>query len=410
MGNNLYIFTSSFPFGTKDTPYLSFELECLEHYFSKIVLVPFSADLDKPLATDKYFVDTSLSTYPRNRPPFSLLINKDIIKETFSALLQFRIDRLKKLWWALIVGNTVADWINQNINDEENNLVYSYWFSSITIGLALARTKGLSNAIVTRAHRGDLYHKYTHTNYFPLRNFVLSKIDRVFPISQDGKEYLSTHYPNYKSKFEVSRLGISGSESLSLPSVISSNISIVSCSYIRPVKRLSLLCDILLKFAHSNPSFEITWNHFGGGSKGDLDMLKDLIYEFPDNLNANLWGNVSNEKVYQFYRKNFVDFFFSVSESEGIPVSMMEAQSFGIPIIATSVGGVSELVNEENGKLLRKDITPEEGAKIISEFIKNKDHIRKRESAKNNWSEKFNATKNYSQFGESLINILEKEK
>lgn len=41
-----------------------------------------------------------------------------------------------------------------------------------------------------------------------------------------------------------------------------------------------------------------------------------------------------------------------MSDSEGIPVSIMEAMSFGIPVIARNVGGMSEIVNEENGLLL----------------------------------------------------------
>ena len=46
----------------------------------------------------------------------------------------------------------------------------------------------------------------------------------------------------------------------------------------------------------------------------------------------------------------------NVSESEGIPVSIMEASSFGIPVIATNVGGVGEIVeNGYNGLLLNKD-------------------------------------------------------
>ena len=44
-----------------------------------------------------------------------------------------------------------------------------------------------------------------------------------------------------------------------------------------------------------------------------------------------------------------VDLFLTVSANEGIPVSIMEAQSFGIPVIATDVGGISEIVNNVNG-------------------------------------------------------------
>jgi len=45
----------------------------------------------------------------------------------------------------------------------------------------------------------------------------------------------------------------------------------------------------------------------------------------------------------------------NLSETEGIPVSIMEAQSAGVPILATNLGGTSEIVNNENGFLVEKD-------------------------------------------------------
>lgn len=55
-----------------------------------------------------------------------------------------------------------------------------------------------------------------------------------------------------------------------------------------------------------------------------------------------------------------------MSDSEGIPVSIMEAMSFGIPVIARNVGGMSEIVNEENGLLLENDDAEDAASKISS--------------------------------------------
>jgi len=43
--------------------------------------------------------------------------------------------------------------------------------------------------------------------------------------------------------------------------------------------------------------------------------------------------------VLNYYASNPVDVFINTSSSEGLPVSIMEAMSFGIPVIATNVGG-----------------------------------------------------------------------
>jgi glycosyltransferase involved in cell wall biosynthesis len=71
-------------------------------------------------------------------------------------------------------------------------------------------------------------------------------------------------------------------------------------------------------------------------------------------------GQCKNEEILRFYENNHVDLFISLSESEGLPVSMMEAQSYGIPILASNVGGISEIVqNEKTGILLPVNIKPE---------------------------------------------------
>ena len=49
--------------------------------------------------------------------------------------------------------------------------------------------------------------------------------------------------------------------------------------------------------------------------------------------------------------------FINLSSSEGIPVSIMEAQSFGIPVIATNVGGSGEIVVSETGVLVDENRT-----------------------------------------------------
>jgi glycosyltransferase involved in cell wall biosynthesis len=65
---------------------------------------------------------------------------------------------------------------------------------------------------------------------------------------------------------------------------------------------------------------------------------------------------------------NSVDLFLNVSTTEGVPVSIMEAFSAGIPVYATNVGGTSEIVNSGNGKLMDKDLTPEKLAHEIRSF------------------------------------------
>jgi glycosyltransferase involved in cell wall biosynthesis len=52
---------------------------------------------------------------------------------------------------------------------------------------------------------------------------------------------------------------------------------------------------------------------------------------------------------------NYFDIFYLLSSWECLPISIIEALQQGLPILATDVGGVSEMVTEMNGILLPKD-------------------------------------------------------
>ena len=104
----------------------------------------------------------------------------------------------------------------------------------------------------------------------------------------------------------------------------------------------------------------------------------------------------------KIYAEKHFDLFINVSESEGIPVSIMEAMSFGIPVIATDVGGTSEIVeNCYNGVLIEPEFIPGEVAGIIIN-LSNSDNSDMRSAARKSWEKKYNAVNNYRKFYEDL--------
>src|SRR5690606_13386262 len=96
---------------------------------------------------------------------------------------------------------------------------------------------------------------------------------------------------------------------------------------------------------------KIEWHHFGDGL--EFEELKKKIKTLnKKKIAVILHGWATQADILKFYELYFVNWFVNVSESEGIPVSIMEAMSFGIPVIATDVGGTSEIVNTDTGYLL----------------------------------------------------------
>ncbi|MGZ4090243.1 MAG: glycosyltransferase, partial [Bacteroidia bacterium] len=132
--------------------------------------------------------------------------------------------------------------------------------------------------------------------------------------------------------------------------------------------------------------------------------LKEQIKKRRKGLDIELHGFVSNKEIIEFYMTSYVDLFINASTSEGVPVSIMEALSFGIPVIATNVGGTSELVDDAVGKLVKADINELELSSELAHFLKlSKEEVALiREGARMRFIEKASAEKNYELFYKQL--------
>ena len=59
-------------------------------------------------------------------------------------------------------------------------------------------------------------------------------------------------------------------------------------------------------------------------------------------------GWISDEKkIEEIYKKSII--YILPSYNEGMPMSVLEAMSYGLPVISTNVGSISLVVKEENG-------------------------------------------------------------
>ena len=147
---------------------------------------------------------------------------------------------------------------------------------------------------------------------------------------------------------------------------------------------------------------EIRWIHFGDGILFNELQKKchDIILNHK-NIRIELPGNISNKDVLDYYKNDRVDAIINVSTTEGIPVSIMETMSFGIPTIATNVGGTHEIVeHEHNGFLLSQNPTREEIAETLKMLHSlSRERISEiREQAYNTWKHSYNSEINYRTF------------
>ena len=156
----------------------------------------------------------------------------------------------------------------------------------------------------------------------------------------------------------------------------------------------------------------VLWTHIGGGVEGKtkyFDSIREYAKAKLKNIDFEFLGGMQNQQVYDYYKSNKVDVFVNVSYSEGLPVSLMEASSFGIPVIATDVGGSAEIIDKEqkNGFLLDKDFEIGALRKKIELLLNESEetYCKRRITARKLWEKKYNAEKNYTDFAKKIHEI-----
>jgi len=224
--------------------------------------------------------------------------------------------------------------------------LYSFWLSRNAYAMYYLNEKLFEGKafMCSRAHGYDLYEDRNKLNYLPFRQLFAEKINLLSFISNDGLSYFIRKY-DVKNDAEVHYLGTFNQYQIQKKIKEKNDICILSCSSIIEVKRLDLIINLLKRL----DGMKIKWVHFGSGSLSD--EIKNLAKEKLSNtsIRFDFKGHLDNNQVLIEMDNIDADFFLSMSDSEGLPVSMMEALSYGIPIVSRDVGGIGEIVNDKTG-------------------------------------------------------------
>jgi glycosyltransferase involved in cell wall biosynthesis len=237
---------------------------------------------------------------------------------------------------------------------------YSYWANDMAVAVALARASGIVHRGIARAHGWDVYSSRRGGGVLPFRDYLAHNLDAILFVSEDGRASFNSSVPAGRALREVVHIGtVQRSDG---PQGRGEPFTIVSCSVLIPLKRVNLLARAI-----ASCSFPIRWTHVGDGP--ELAEIRRICASAPSNATIDLPGWLSGEEVIRTWRRLKPSALVNVSSSEGVPVSMMEAMSLGIPVIGTNVGGVSEIVTHGvNGHLLSEDPSPVEIAGAIQLF------------------------------------------
>ena len=404
MKKEVFVFTDNFPFGIGEA-FLNSEAVFLPKYFESVHYIPLWKNGELRELPEGSIVERPLLDF--NPKGNVKLVVKGLFNFSpffFAVPLFFKekVWKGKKRFWDFMTALLIirATYSSLKIDFKERDLVYSYWGDKLALLLPLLK-KEYGVVAVSRFHGTDLYEEACG-GYKPFRRWLFENLDLAVTISKFGKKYLIEKYGiDAPKRIEVHRLGVFD-QGIN-PQEGNGIFQIASCSNLVPVKRVALLAEAI-----GSLRFSVEWTHIGDGYM--RSEVEKEIAKFPTHIHGILLGAIPNAQVLKYYSTHHVDLFINVSESEGVPVSVMESFSFGIPVMATDVGGVKEIVDENVGKLLPADVAVTQIRDAISELYYNPTRVVLRSKSRERWKERCDATKNYTQFCDSLLGLLSGEK
>lgn len=209
-----------------------------------------------------------------------------------------------------------------------------------------------SSKIVYTVHGFDSI-RLAFRRFLPLEKMLQYRSKAIVGVSQyDCQNLVSENINNNVT------LVYNGIHDCSLPNVdmiktlsVKYKDKVLCIARISPPKRV----DLFMEVAKLMPDVAFVWI-------GNLDKVE----KHPDNVF--FWGNVPHSG----YQCRFFDVFMLPSNYEGLPIVILEAMSCGLPIVASNVGGISEIVKDKvNGYTVDNDANL--FAAKLSEILDNKE-------------------------------------
>ena len=442
---DVVLFTNTFPYGVGET-FLEDEIPLLSEAFDRVIVYPLHMP-DNPISNGYSRGDRIAPYNFEVRPPLLDFDNKNrwklltkglfcmswargfsyelirifrnFLKGGKDAGLKARFKDLRNSLWIFCNYTLLLRAMLANrkalraIRADLDRVAYFYWGdkSAMLIPYLKQSVAPGSTKFVARFHGSDLYENAK--GFLPYRRKIFKSLDYAIAISQNGAEYIRSNYSQWLHSQDALKIFPLGSMN-PMPVPIMQHtrkFRIMSCSNVIPLKRVGMIAEALQQLGKNMSTLlelssqninGIEWVHFGDGPL--LGEVKSKCNGLPSFMKVIFMGQQPHENVMDYYVRNRVDLLVQVSTSEGVPVSIMEAMSFGTPVVATNVGGVSEIVNNINGTLLDRNLSVKNLADAIYSYL-NMDEAAtdvKRQAAFSTWQEHWNGASNYSAFAEFL--------
>jgi len=214
----------------------------------------------------------------------------------------------------------------------------SFWRKSLAIRIA----KAMGRKVIFHCHGGGF--KEFRMNYPKEVDAILEKVDSIVCLSEEWKTYFESIscrnvvvIKNVIAEPEIEATESDGLVHFLFLGLICDNKGIFDTLEAIAIHKEDLLEKIIL--------------HIGGN--GETDRLLATIKSLGIESLVYFEGWVDNEK--KRHLLNLADIYILPSYIEGVPISILEAESYHKPVITTKVGGIPSIVKDHQTGLF---VTP----------------------------------------------------
>lgn len=383
MKKKLILATNSFPYNTGEKAFIFPELNRLRERYDITVISHADAEQRKlDYVEPEILKGIQVLCFPRPvirfkdkvRALFSYLLSVDGRQE-IREIWKCREDRRERIYQSLaFYAQSLADQkelrASGMFSGADPVIYYSFWNTYYCYSAVRERRRHPNVRVFSRLHGFDLYHERVPGDRQPLKHQMEAGTDGLLFLGDFARQYYQERIRESRSSDVPLYVCPLGTEAPArrMPPREDGIFRVLSCSAVIPLKRVERIVDGLA--AVKAEEGKIQWTHIGGGEglenlrKYAAEQLKDK-----ENIQYTFAGQMEHEEVVRYYETEQVDCFITTSATEGVPVSVMEAMSYGIPVIATSVGGIPEMVRG-NGILLSCDPSAEEVAAALDKLCR----------------------------------------
>ena len=233
-----------------------------------------------------------------------------------------------------------------------------------------------------------------------VRSFSIKKSDIVVTPSKHLKNFILNL--GFKNKIEIINNGVFiPEENTNIFTNDQINITIVS----RLVSHKNI--EKIIKAISDLNSPLINLNIIGDGP--ELNQLQKISLESNNKDNIIFHGKLNRDDINHIFLKS--DIYIQASNYEGLPHSLLEAMSYGIPVLCTPVGECKEILgNEDRGYVLDLPVSKDNIKSKINEIVNEKNVATiKGQEGRDFISEKYNLANTFNLYKNLFIKLLEEE-